>query len=414
MTVYLLDPFLIDYSGHCYNYLECVRHALRRRNIEAQIIGNELCNIEIRQHGVKGVFSKSALKPVKHKIRYSITKYLKSIFNPQKHDDAEAFKENFKSFMEYTKSNEKDIIFINSLRPGQFLGLALWFQDQDLSKCPKIVLVLHFTSRLNNWSGYIYKKQYREAFDLCKEAHNLNRLIILADTEELISEYRKLGAPSIYLAPIPDFWEVKENPNFHFENKNLKQKQNNNDSTIIISFVGQARRDKGFYLLPTIIKNLTHYISSNKIKFLIQTGPLDKIDYRGRATIEELKDLNAQIIDEMLNAEDYYNFIESSDIILLPYAGFTYHSQSSGIFAEAMSRGKIVVAPIGTWMGNQLMGFDLNFKKNNILRSDVTEQIIAILQGIIEDYDITKNKFKIVSKQWRSKNNIEMLVDRIL
>ncbi|MEI6572488.1 MAG: hypothetical protein WCO61_02970 [Alphaproteobacteria bacterium] len=309
--------------------------------------------------------------------------------------------------MEYTKSNEKDIIFINSLRPGQFLGLALWFQDQDLSKCPKIVLVLHFTSRLKNWSGYIYTKQYREAFDLCKEAHNLNRLIILADTEELISEYRKLGAPSIHLAPIPDFWKVNENPN-------LEQKQNDNDSTIIISFVGQARRDKGFYLLPTIIKNLNQYISCNKIRFFIQTGPLNKLDYRGLVTIEKLKELNAQIIDASLNACDYYDFIESSDIILLPYVGFPYRSQSSGVFAEALSRGKIIVAPFDTWMGKQLMSFDLKCRKNNHSYSDKSSEIVSNIKEIIENYEINKYKFQIVAKNWRSLNNIENLIDNVL
>ena len=58
-----------------------------------------------------------------------------------------------------------------------------------------------------------------------------------------------------------------------------------------------------------------------------------------------------------MDDDEYYRFIESIDLMLIPYTREHYHSQTSGIFAEAMGYGQVVVVSRGTWMSRQLQEY---------------------------------------------------------
>ena len=60
------------------------------------------------------------------------------------------------------------------------------------------------------------------------------------------------------------------------------------------------------------------------------------------------------LYDSELTSSQYYDLLERADIVLLPYTLENYHSQTSGIFAEALAAGKPVVVPRGTWMAREL------------------------------------------------------------
>lgn len=412
MTVYLFDPFLIDYSGHCFNYLEVVRQALNEKKIKSQIIGNELCISELRAKGVRGIFPKSALTPVKHKFHRSIISYIKSITGFQNDSDVEQFKNDFGNLIEKISPTCNDVIFINSLRPGQVLALARWLNEQDLSQYPRIILVLHFTSNLKNWPGFIYASQYRDAFKLCEESLKSGRLVLFADTEELIDEYETLGANQIHLAPIPTTWPEKQNSS-KLSEENSQYLEINAKKPIIVAFVGQARKDKGFYSLLSIIKNFSDAINRQEVKFVVQTGPLNKLKAAEREYVEKLKIFHVEIVDQILDLAAYYQLIETANIILLPYIGHSYQSQSSGIFAEALSLGKIIVAPQNSWMGRQLNKFNLNDLGRFPANSSFTRQIADDISIAIKNYSETSRKFLIAKLVWREANDIGIIINSI-
>jgi glycosyltransferase involved in cell wall biosynthesis len=57
---------------------------------------------------------------------------------------------------------------------------------------------------------------------------------------------------------------------------------------------------------------------------------------------------------DAMPADEYRRFVASLDLVVLPYTLANYHAQTSGVFAEAMANGSLVVAPRGSWMARQV------------------------------------------------------------
>lgn len=65
-------------------------------------------------------------------------------------------------------------------------------------------------------------------------------------------------------------------------------------------------------------------------------------------------------IPTFLTREDYITWMQSADLILLPYSGRDYAKRTSGIFVEAVSFGAIPITTKGTWMAYELGKFQLS------------------------------------------------------
>ena len=59
-----------------------------------------------------------------------------------------------------------------------------------------------------------------------------------------------------------------------------------------------------------------------------------------------------------LTAKEYYDSLERSDVVLLPYDQ-KYARRTSGVFVEAILAGKIPVVKEGSWLSHELKRFDL-------------------------------------------------------
>jgi hypothetical protein len=406
MTVYLIDPFLIDYSGHCFNYLAVVETVLKKRGISTVLVGNEICSKELKDYGVMAYFKSAALKNIKYKFKYD---FLSALFrNPWRRKTTRAeineFTVDIDDVVKLAGVAPEDIIFINSLRPWQFLALTVWLSSVEPSRRPRVVAVLHFTSSLSNYSGKIFSQQYSEAFELAAPLIESRHLSVLADTKELISEFSGLGASRVELAPIPVFLPEVQAGQFDYD---LFPSQSHRPLTI--SFVGQTRNDKGFHLLPDICLGISDKIASGAVQFRIQLSN-SKFKRNDQVVIDKLRQYRAVIIDRPLNQHEYYDFLKSSDIILLPYTGAPYQSQSSGIFAEALALGKVMVVSERTWMSQQLSA--LGIDKDHYFRHE--DSIFHDLLYSIDNYAEVATTFRSASVKWNMSNDNEKFASLIL
>ena len=62
------------------------------------------------------------------------------------------------------------------------------------------------------------------------------------------------------------------------------------------------------------------------------------------------------LLEDELSINQYEELLDRASLVLLPYQTLYYHSQTSGVFAEAIGRGIPVVVPRGTWMARQVGG----------------------------------------------------------
>ena len=195
-------------------------------------------------------------------------------------------------------------------------------------------------------------------------------------------------------------------PQFNFK---IKQKKN------IISFLGNAREEKGFAIIPEIINYiiLKHPDLTKNIFFNIQCTP-QIIGYNSKIlkVLKELENFrgnkNIKLIKKNLSEEEYENIIAESKIVICPYSNKLYRFRGSYIFFEAISADAIVV-------NNKNMFIDYLFKNNPTSCENINEYVNVIYKIIKDDsfYEAQKIKQKRFFRIYK-KINFENVIDKIL
>lgn len=402
MDVYLMDPFLKDQSGHCYSYLHVLSEKIESLGNETIFVGNELCSEKINETKIHNLFAQEIFYKQKFKLKNQIAKQLNKIIL-KRNIASFNFGNDFLKILAKLKITKNDIVVINSIRPVHFQELIDCIILNEPNNLPKINIVLHFTSNLKGWTAISFQKQYRKAFKAINSFRHFDRIALFADTDELVKEFKALGASKIQLAPVPVSSITGSNEINERSHSEKFQK-------IVFSFIGEARREKGFRLLPVLCRLICQQSVRFKIEINVQTGDLNRLSKEDFLIVDELQKLDAHIIPSSLPIDEYNKLLSITDVFLLPYTGLTYQRQSSGIFAEAMAMGKLAIVPGQSWMGQQtskLFGTAGNeFFYEQIIKSGE----LKFLDNI-ENYIMSKHVRK---KTWNSENDINRFIQAMV
>jgi hypothetical protein len=181
------------------------------------------------------------------------------------------------------------------------------------------------------------------------------RLRLLADTEPLARLWAVTTRRSVGVVPLP----VVAPPV-----RDLPPGQPPH-----LVFAGGARVEKGYGLLPALVRSLI-----DTVRFTIQSGPITAADdpllqrahrklralapqpgatfsaAHGRATARA----GLTLLERPLPPEEYLALLREADLLLLPYNAHAYGPRSSGILAEARAMGIPAIVPAGCWLGDQV------------------------------------------------------------
>jgi hypothetical protein len=228
------------------------------------------------------------------------------------------------------------------------------------------------------------------------------------DTEELAEQYCHLGVFKFGVLPIPipaSMGAFASDPTPP------------DGAPLTIGYIGDARREKGYGLLPEAIQGLNHRwspwlrsltrsadreiaeeslnafegVAVDRRRKLVhqrlrlmhqikasraQQGPPDllkgapqytllaqsnfnvpggdSVTRAARYRLMSQDDLGVSVVGAPQNSEGYQAYLRRSDMLLLFYVHKLYHAGSSGIFAEAMVAGRPVVLNDNSWGGRRL------------------------------------------------------------
>lgn len=178
------------------------------------------------------------------------------------------------------------------------------------------------------------------------------------DTDELTAQYNRLGVFSFRTVPIP-----------HTHTPRPEQAPS---GPLRVIYVGDARREKGYHLIPHLIEDLWEdYIATGRASFRLQSNfnipqgepeaviareQLDQLARRAPSSIELLK--------QPMTSEQYKTLLLSGSINLLLYDSANYYSRSSGILVESLTAGIPVLVPAATWLSRQFAHAVLDYRKN--------------------------------------------------
>ena len=162
------------------------------------------------------------------------------------------------------------------------------------------------------------------------------------DSEQLARDYDQVAPGLFRVLPIPHTDPKPAMPPAH--------------DVLTTTYVGQARINKGYHHLPSIISKLrADWVENGKMRFVIQSHIRSEQLPEVEPIRERLESLGPGVIltRDLQTDEEYRRMLWDSDIVLMPYNPEAYFVQTSGICAEALARGIPVVVPGGTWLARQ-------------------------------------------------------------
>ncbi|MBM3979149.1 MAG: glycosyltransferase family 4 protein [Planctomycetes bacterium] len=324
--LFLADPSLIGHAGHCFDYLAALAPAARARGFDPIYLGNRTVTPELRAgHGVFPVFTHWC------DARYGTTERTRRLH------ESDLARELIDVCRRFAVTAD-DVFLINTLRHWALRGVIDWLESCTEDRWPRAALVLHFTAFPNPATSDGTVEFYRQAFARLARSPARERVRLLADSDVLVDEFAAL-APALRfdLAPIPHLREVEDAPARAFR----------------VGTVGEARENKGFHLLPRLVRRAAE-ADLRGVEFHIHSFASDPTAVFLRRALAGLRHPTVRLYPDEMTAAEYQRFLASLDLVVLPYTLDNYHAQTSGVFAEAMGAGKLVVAPRGSWMARQL------------------------------------------------------------
>ncbi len=396
----IIDQSFKDYTGHHYNYNKYLYDNFKKiynislyvnKNIRNEI--NELFNKNLfkifQETSYSTNYKLTFLKKIKkinivrnfvfYLIKYNFFFILISKFYNRKIIVSDFYK---KLLFLYEK-NKNCIFFLHSLSESEFLETLFFLHNNNNNKNNKIYIVYRRDPR--------FLKDY---FLIINKLIDNNFAYLLTDSFKIKNYLEKEIAKKVYLINIP----------INFNYKKINKFVNKKKNFYIISYLGDARLEKGFFYIPSLLKKIN--FNRKKYEFRIQANSngYDLNFYNKTISLLE-KNKNLKLLKSQLNPDQYIKNLLESDIIFLPYQGEFYRYRTSSIFYEGIYAEKIVIVTPDTWMSS-FYNDNLILKKL-ILSNENNLQ--KILNYINKNYYLLITNIILLKKSIQKKNNISSL-----
>jgi glycosyltransferase involved in cell wall biosynthesis len=150
-----------------------------------------------------------------------------------------------------------------------------------------------------------------------------------------------------------------------------------------LTYLGDAREEKGFDLLPELISRVEPLWRGGACRFVIQAHPGLRPDRtRFNATVAALRQFPAEaveVVEEVLDEAGYRSRLGEAAAVLTPFDPAAYERRSSSIVTEALANAIPAVAPAATWMADVI-------GENCGVTYRSADQIPDALRSLVEDY----------------------------
>jgi glycosyltransferase involved in cell wall biosynthesis len=345
MHIVLIANGLANRGEHSYRLIQEVRSALARRGIGVSAFASKSLDPAIMEEGV-------AVPHFKHSLYDSVGPLLPNqwVQSLQKlWSGAEGVLNYPAEFLTWRVLNRSfqhdlealppelctpdDLLVITAANQNQIDGVVEFMRGRPQESLPKVICQLMFPPTWTVWArtarhGEAY---YRQAFQKASRFIG-KKLFFTTENAGIAKIYRERFGLETTTLPIPFA---------------LMQQPRQAGKTIRLGFFGYSKSAKGFHLLPEVAALCKN--AGLDVEFLIQ------IQHSGweQSTNDAERKLrtlpNVQLIEGVLNSEDYIRQTNTVDVVLLPYDPVLFGMGGSGIFTESVAAGRPIVASEGTF-----------------------------------------------------------------
>lgn len=231
-----------------------------------------------------------------------------------------------------------DFVLFPTVTGNIVLAICQWLAEFAPDRMPGVGLCLMFSPDCNTVGApsAVMPDYYRRAFALLTPAMRC-RMTFTCETPVLTEIYEPLVGKRPLTLPLPT-WSgtapAADRPR-----------------RLTISFLGDARSEKGFALLPDIAALVLQ--SRPDVRFVVQAvGNDPQLVNEVAARLATHGDA-VQVRLGALSGEELFAAIQASNLLLLPYDGSKYRDRGSSFFTEAKALGVPLVLPSGTCIGDE-------------------------------------------------------------
>ncbi|STA98785.1 glycosyltransferase [Clostridium baratii] len=235
----------------------------------------------------------------------------------------------------FIKSMKQRIKFINNVIKDKQNCIIHFIYLDNLYKLPFIYNILNkrkdiqFVATLHWFPNSVFEKR------LLKKSSKVFKYIIV-HSEYIKNKLEYIGIKNCIVIDYPAFEYEGYFLNEKLINEYIKFKNRK-----IISCLGATRKDKGLDILLESFKYINEEIKK-KIIFNI-AGKEDEFKFDNIKKIAKDNGIEIVTKNEFLTENDYWNMINISDIVLLPYK--KEFSGNSGPMTDAISKKKFIIGP---------------------------------------------------------------------
>lgn len=306
----------------------------------------------------------------------------------------EEFAKNSQELFSHVLLSEGDIVFLPTSGLVEMFGISSCAtKNQSLQKA-----TWNFLFRRNLYNGstenysfiYIKLRLLKLAFDNFLNKTKIHALFY-TDSDQLTDQYDRMNSVKFHTLPIP-----------HTVPKPISRQKKNK---LQITYLGDARTEKGYQYLPQVIQDLwADYVKTDKVSFVIQSNynipDGEPAPVVARAQLQHFPSDKVKLILESPSVEEYQKILQDTDVILLPYDKINYYARSSGISIEALCYGIPTLTPSGTWPARQFVSEVYKYQQSlkdklKILESYDIESLDIRYGGSGSKLSTTNNKLKL-------------------
>jgi len=171
-------------------------------------------------------------------------------------------------------------------------------------------------------------------------------------------------------------------------------------SGLTLSILGESRPTKGFLDLPEIIDRIA---AAPELRAAVKVVIQNWRPFRGDPEPHEqaIARLSVhpfvEIVEGVLESEDYARRLAEADVLLLPYQPGLYNLQGSGIVVEGFSTGAIILARAGTTIEDETA-------HGVVVTYGTLEELVEVLGRLVRNIDEISGNAKRMAVRFREAN----------
>jgi glycosyltransferase involved in cell wall biosynthesis len=375
----ILDPSLQSFNGHFLTYDKAIADQSEKFGQHCIVLGAQAVETK--------VMSSLHVVPC---FRYGLEDNLSQQVLKQ------AFLDDLLRTTNEMEIEPQSVIFLHTTTHSQIEPAVRALGAPNLQGCVLIIMLRYSIAPNPNYPNAETVDQYRGALAAIRTLGRADRVRLVTDSHLLSDEYRTVTDLPIEILPIP-----------HVEPASVKDHVR---SIPRLVYLGNARSTKGFQYLPYLVSQIRDSLIAGEWIAEFQANVLFRRDMESVTALCALREEPVTLWEDELSMEQYAALLDRAGLVVLPYQTLYYHSQSSGVFAEAIGRGKPVVVPRGTWMASQLAdsGAVTLFAPGD--RVDFAEAVKKAMQNL----DRLTACAEKAMPGWVAKHNVTTFVERLL